>query len=154
MSISNTSIQEYTLPKIELKYIPGSFPKSKIVDSWSATQLLRGCFNPNTFNYRESFVTLYLNRANQVIGWETISIGGINQTCVDVRIILAIAVTSGASAMILCHNHPSGQCKPSEADKLITNKIKDASTYFDITVLDHVILTSESSFSFADEGLL
>ena len=95
---------------------------------------------------------LYLNRANRVITQQRISAGGLHATVVDVRIILKNAIEQLASSIILCHNHPSGQLIPSQADNALTQKVKDASTMMDIQLLDHLIITREGYYSFADEG--
>ncbi len=102
----------------------------------------------------EQFWLLLLNRANKVIGQELISSGGIAGTVVDTRIIFKKAIESLASSIILCHNHPSGNLKPSEADLSLTNRLKEAGKLLEIPVLDHIIVTDSSSFSFADEGLI
>lgn len=103
---------------------------------------------------KEIFAVLYLNRANRVIALETISEGGITGTVVDIRIILKKAVLHEAVSMVLCHNHPSGNLQPSRADELITQKIKDAAAFFDILLLDHIIVSIDGHYSFADEGRL
>ena len=105
------------------------------------------------FNY-EVFVVVYLNRANKIKHTEIISRGGITGTVADPRIILKKAIESGATSIVLSHNHPSGNTRPSKADEEITHKIKQAATYFDIKVLDHIIVSDEGYFSFADEGLI
>lgn len=106
-------------------------------------------------DYRyEIFAALYLNRANKVNHFEIISEGGITGTVADPRRILRIALEQDAVSIILCHNHPSGSLKPSRADELLTEKIKDAARNLDITVLDHLIVSESGFFSFADEGLL
>ena len=102
----------------------------------------------------EEFWVLFLNQANFVIRKEQISKGGISQTAVDIRIILKIALEEMATGIILGHNHPSGNLKPSDSDKQITRKIKEAATMMDIDLLDHLIVTQKSYFSFADEGML
>jgi DNA repair protein RadC len=102
----------------------------------------------------EEFWVLLLNRNNLVIDKMIISRGGITGTVIDVRIIMKMALECLACSIILCHNHPSGNLIPSEADKEITRKIKDAGKLFDISVLDHVIVGNNSYFSFADEGLI
>ncbi len=102
----------------------------------------------------EEFWILLLNRSNKIIEKVKISQGGISGTVIDVRLILKNAIEKLASGIILCHNHPSGNNKPSEADKNITKKLKDAATFMDINVLDHIIVTDNEYFSFADEGLL
>lgn len=102
----------------------------------------------------EEFWILYLNNANKIIDQFQISKGGITGTLVDVRITLRKALEIGAVSLILAHNHPSGNLNPSEADKQLTTKLKTASESLDIKILDHLIVTEKSYFSFADEGLL
>jgi DNA repair protein RadC len=102
----------------------------------------------------EIFAVVFLNRANKIIHFEIVSSGGITGTVADPRIILKKALEEEAVSLILCHNHPSGSLKPSRADEELTMKIKEASRFFDIKVLDHVIVSSEGYFSFADEGLI
>jgi DNA repair protein RadC len=102
----------------------------------------------------EEFWVLYLDNSNKVIKRYQISKGGMTSTVVDSRIIFKKALLSGAVAIILSHNHPSGSLRPSEQDKALTNKIKEASAFMDIKLLDHIIVTDKSYFSFADEMLL
>jgi DNA repair protein RadC len=102
----------------------------------------------------EEFWVLLLNRNNLVIDKMLVSQGGISGTVIDVRIILKMALDKLASSIILCHNHPSGNLMPSEADKDITKKIKEAGKHMDIPVLDHLIIANDVYFSFADEGLI
>jgi DNA repair protein RadC len=102
----------------------------------------------------EVFGVLFLNRANKVNHFEIISQGGITGTVADPRIILKKALEEDAVSLILCHNHPSGSLKPSRADEDLTYKIKEAAKYFDIKVLDHLIVGDEGYYSFADEGIL
>ena len=109
-------------------------------------------FNPETIEFRESFKLILLNGANKILGFSTISDGGLNSTVADVRMVMQAALLSNATAMIIAHNHPSGQLLPSEEDKHLTNKIKSASEILNIRLLDHVIVTSEGFYSFADEG--
>ena len=102
----------------------------------------------------EVFGVVFLNRANKINHFEIISEGGITGTIADPRIILKKALEEDAVSIILCHNHPSGSLKPSKADVDLTTKIKEAAKYFDIKVLDHVIIADDGYYSFADEGLL
>ncbi len=102
----------------------------------------------------EEFWVLLLNRANQVIEKVNISKGGVSQTVVDAKIVFKMALDRLASSIILCHNHPSGNLKPSEADKQLTKKIKEAGRILDLPILDHLIFADNTYFSFADEGLL
>ncbi len=102
----------------------------------------------------EVFLVVFLNRANKINHVEIISSGGITGTVADPRIILKKALDEDAVSLILCHNHPSGNLKPSKADEQLTAKIKEAARLFDINVLDHIIVSEEGYFSFADEGIL
>jgi len=102
----------------------------------------------------EEFWVLLLNRNNLIIDKFMVSQGGLTGTIIDVRIILKTALEKLACSMILCHNHPSGNLIPSQADKDITTKIRDAGKFMDIPVLDHIIIGNSSFFSFADEGLI
>ena len=106
-------------------------------------------------DYRhEVFAVLFLNRANKINHFEIVSQGGITGTVADPMVILKKALDEDAVSIILCHNHPSGSLKPSRADEDLTHKIKEAAKYFDIRVLDHMIVSDAGYFSFADEGLL
>lgn len=102
----------------------------------------------------EIFAVVYLNQANRVLTTEVISEGGITGTVADPRLILKRALEKQSTSVVLCHNHPSGNRMPSEADKVMTLKIKQAAAYLDIRVLDHIIVSDDGYFSFADEGLL
>jgi len=103
---------------------------------------------------REIFAVAFLNQSNRINHIETVSEGGITGTIADPRIILKKALEENAVSIILCHNHPSGSLKPSRQDEEITKKIKEAAKYFDIKVLDHIIVSDAGYFSFADEGIL
>src|SRR3954451_9052253 len=106
------------------------------------------------YKKNEVFAVVFLNRANKINHYETISEGGITGTVADPRIILKKALEHDAVSIVLCHNHPSGNLRPSRQDQELTNKIKEASSYFDIKVLDHIIVSDEGYYSFADDGML
>jgi DNA repair protein RadC len=122
--------------------------------SKDSCNVLRSVWDQNKIEIHEEFKVLLLNRGNKVIGLYEVSSGGITGTVADPRLILATAIKSLAVSIILSHNHPSGNLKPSLADEEITNKIKEAAKYHDIKVLDHIIITTEGYYSFADEGQL
>jgi DNA repair protein RadC len=103
---------------------------------------------------QEQFWILLLNRANRVIGRQLISSGGVSGTVVDAKLVFKKALEATASSIILCHNHPSGNARPSQADIDITRKLKTAGSTLDITVLDHLIVCDQQYYSFADEGKL
>jgi DNA repair protein RadC len=128
-----------------------SLGKPTITQSGDVARFLQARFAdlPN-----EVFAVLFLNQANRIIHFETISSGGLTGTVADPRIILKKALEERAVSIILCHNHPSGNLQPSRADRDLTEKIRDAARLFDIKLLDHVIVSPEGYMSFADDGLL
>ena len=125
--------------------------KLKITSSNSVFEILQPILGDLA---HEEFWILYLNNSNKIIEQFQISKGGITGTLVDVRITLRKALELGAVSLILAHNHPSGNLNPSEADKQLTIKLKTAAESMDIKILDHLIVTEKSYFSFADEGLM
>ena len=143
------------ISEITVQYKPTKANRPKIISSSEALSILRGFFSEDTIELQEQFIAMYLNRANRVIGVYKVSVGGITGTVADPRLILSVALKSAATSIILAHNHPSGNLKPSTADMELTTKIKMAAQLMDITVLDHLIVSSDDGFlSFADEGLL
>lgn len=111
-------------------------------------------WNLDTIELIEEFKLLLLNRANRAIGFYALSSGGTSGTVVDPKLVFVAALKAMAHSIVLCHNHPSQNLKPSERDTQITRQIKDAGKLLDIKVLDHLIICSEGYYSFADEGLL
>lgn len=148
------SKDEFLVKEIQINYKKKKIAPIKIEGSYSVANFLKGIWNKNTIGILEQFIVLYLDRGSNVLGYKIISEGGITATTIDVRLIIGIALKSFASAIILSHNHPSGQLIASDADYTITQKIICASKYFDITVLDHIIITESSYYSFADEKML
>lgn len=146
-------IYKKRLPLITLKKTKTDFSCVKIEKSADAYEFVRN-FYSDDIGIFESFFILLLNRSNRTIGYAKISQGGIVGTIIDTTIIAKYCVEALAKSVILCHNHPSGSLIPSEADKVITKKITDALKVFDCAVLDHIILTEESYYSFADDGLM
>ena len=102
----------------------------------------------------EEFWAVYLSSKNSVIRKEQIGVGGLSSTVSDVRKIMRLGLENHAAAVIVCHNHPSGNLKPSAADKNLTHKLSEAGVIMDISLLDHIIVAGNSYFSFADEGLM
>mgnify|MGYP001048852446 FL=1 len=129
----------------------GFIEKPYVTDSTSIAGYLQGVLKDYEL---EVFIGLFLNQANKVKHTEVISKGGITGTVADTRVILKKALEEDAVSIVLCHNHPSGRVRPSRADEILTQKIKEAAKYFDIRVLDHIIVSEEGFYSFADEGLL
>jgi len=128
-----------------------SLEKSVIGNSNDIAAYLRTALK----DYRhEVFAVIFLNRSNKINHFEIISAGGITGTVADPRLILKKALEENAVSIILSHNHPSGSPKPSRADEELTLKIKEAARFFDIRVIDHIIVSEDGYFSFADEGIL
>lgn len=123
----------------------------KISCSKDVVEVLRSVWS-DQLEYREEFAVICLNRANKVLGYSFISSGGLAGTVVDAKVVFQIALKSNASSIILAHNHPSGNTQPSDSDIKLTMRLKEAGKYLDLPVLDHVILTSETYYSLADEG--
>ena len=145
---------DYTVGEVELTYKSTSKSRSKIYSSEDAYRYLLPTYKEGTICYKEYFKVLFLNQSSQVLGYTLISEGGITETCADVRVILQAALLTNSVAIILAHNHPSGSMKPSRQDMEITKQVKDAARFMRITVTDHLILTDEGYYSFADEGQL
>jgi DNA repair protein RadC len=128
-----------------------TFDKSVVTNSRDVAHYLRALLRDRP---AEVFAVLYLSQSNRIIHFNIVSEGGITGTIVDPRLIIKKALEEDAVNLILCHNHPSGNLQPSAADQLLTRKIKDAARLFDITILDHIIVSEEGFYSFADEGIL
>jgi len=129
----------------------GALDKPVIRDSRQVADWLRVTLQDNN---REVFAVLFLNQANRVNHFEVVSRGGITGTVADPRVILKMALETHAVNVILCHNHPSGNLKPSKADEDLTYKIREAAKYLDIKVIDHIIVSHDGYFSFADSGMM
>jgi len=123
-----------------------SLEKTVVRSSKDIAQYLQATLKD--YNY-EVFAVVFLNRANKII-----SKGGITGTVADPRVILKKALEEDATSIVLCHNHPSGNLQPSRADEELTKKIKEAANYLDIKIIDHIIVSEEGFYSFADEGIL
>ena len=143
---------DYTVGEVELTYKSTSKTRSKIYSSEDAYKVLLPTYKKGTICYKEYFKVLFLNQANQVLGYTLISEGGITETSVDVRVILQAALLTNSVALVLAHNHPSGNPRPSRQDMEITKQVKEAARLMRITVIDHLILTDAGYYSFADEG--
>ena len=140
--------------EVELSYKPKFKNLHKIVSSEDAYKYLLPTYKEGTICYKEYFKVLFLNQANQVLGYTLISEGGITETSVDVRVILQAALLTNSMALVLAHNHPSGNLRPSRQDMEITKQVKEAAKLIRITVIDHLILTDAGYYSFSDEGQL
>ena len=142
-------------PKVRIVYSKKqkTEERPKITSSDGAVSVLREIWS-SQIEVREEFVVLLLDRANRVLGYQLVSKGGMSGTIADVKLIYSVALESLASGIIIAHNHPSGNTQPSQADIQLTKKISEAGKQLDIILLDHIILTKESYYSLADEGLM
>ena len=139
------------MPLFELRKNQTEFQPVKIRSSDAAYNLIKN-FYSDDIEILESCFILLLNNASKAIGYAKISQGGITGTVIDVRIVAKYAVDSLATSVILAHNHPSGNLNPSQADISITEKVKNALALLDIKLIEHLILTVDGFYSFADEG--
>lgn len=129
------------------------FDSVQITESSAAEKYARQFFSDDINLYESSFIML-LNKANKVIGWAKISQGGVSSTVVDISIVCKYVVETLAKGVILVHNHPSGSPMPGSADIHLTDNLRKALRYFDCCLLDHVILTEDSAYSFSDEAVI
>ena len=142
-----------TIPQFELRSVQSDFPKVRISNTTLAADYIRQFYNGDIDIFESSFILL-LNNQLRTIGYAKISQGGITGTVIDPRIVAHYAVKSLAPHVIIAHNHPSGALYPSENDKTLTYKIQKGLELLDITLADHIILTSDGFYSFKVEGLL
>ena len=142
------------LAEIQVYYSTQNTQKEKINSVQTAYEFLLQSWDLGTLELQEEFKVILLNRANEALGIYSLSKGGITGTVVDVRLIFAVALKCNASSIIVSHNHPSGNAKPSDADISLTKKIKKCSDLLDITLIDHLIITKNAFYSFSTEGIL
>ncbi len=151
-----TSELEFNVAEIELVYRHivdyKNIPVTK--SSQQNYELLLSVWDKDKIDLVEQFKILLLNRAFKVLALYTVSTGGVSGTVADPRLIFTAALKINASAIVLAHNHPSGNLNPSRADEELTRKIKNAGLFLDIMILDHLIITSTGYYSFSDEGLI
>jgi DNA repair protein RadC len=144
-----------TVAEIEITYrnrIPVSQMR-KVLRSQGAYDIFRDIWS-DQIDHVEEFYVLFLNRSNQVLGYSCLFRGGLSGTIVDPKIVFQHALKANASGIIVAHNHPSGNIIPSGSDENITKKLAEAGKFIEIAVLDSMIITSESYYSFCDEGRL
>jgi len=128
---------------------------TQITSSEDVYAILKLCFNQYKINWLEEVVMICVNKSNKMIGFFKVSTGGVSEAILDPKVIFTTALNvAGTCAIILAHNHPSGNLKPSEQDVSITKKIKDGGKLLDIKLLDHLIVTDEGYFSFNEENLI
>jgi DNA repair protein RadC len=148
--------KKYQVAEIQLSYKSNVKPslRPKIECSRDAYNVFVESWDDTKLEFVEQFKMMLMNRANKVLGIFEVSTGGTSGTVADPKLIFAAAIKCGACGIILAHNHPSGNLQPSQADRELTRKLKDGGTLLEIQVLDHIVLTTEGYYSFADEGLI
>ena len=148
--------RQYQVAEIQLTYKSDVKPslRPKISGSKDAYNILAENWDNSKIEFVEQFKVMLLNRANKVLGIFEVSSGGSTGTVADPKLIFAAAIKANACGIILAHNHPSGNLQPSQADNELTRRMKEGGKLLEIQVLDHVIVTIEGYFSFADEGLI
>ena len=158
-SMTSTVLSEIDGMKVsEIELIYRSKVKASerpvLTDSKEVYKLLKRNWDDTKLEFVEQFKILLLNQANKVIAISEISTGGITGTVADPKVVFMTALKANACNIILAHNHPSGSLKPSRADIELTRKIKEGGQLLDLGVLDHLIITTEAYYSFADEGMM
>ena len=153
---STKETRQYQVAEIQLTYKSNVKPslRPKITCSKDAYEILLETWDGTKIELVEQFKVMLMNRAQKVLGIFEVSTGGISGTVADPKLIFAAAIKAAASGIILSHNHPSGNLQPSQADIDLTRKIKEAGRFLEIQLLDHIIITTEGYYSFADEGLI
>lgn len=141
-------------PKVKIKFKKGKYKSAPLKSSTDVAEVFRLLFDKDTIGYTESAVALFVNISNEVIAWKLVSQGGIAGTVMDPRTIFVTALNVGATAFFVAHNHPSGKLKPSDADIRLTRQLSEGGQVLEIRLLDHIILTESSYYSFADNGQL
>lgn len=142
------------ISEIKVSFFVTPHASTALTSSRHVYEVLLQYFDNDQFDLREEFIVLYLNRANRIIGVHRHSSGGAVSTIVDVRIVFAIALKTNAQGIIVSHNHPSGTLSPSTHDESLTKRMEQVAKFHEILFVDHVIVTRNGYFSFADEGLL
>ena len=145
---------ENIIAEIQVSYHSTNKEKLKISSSKSAFEILLSNWNNGRLELQEEFKVILLNRSNIVLGIYSLSMGGTSSTVVDIKLIVAVAIKCNASGIILCHNHPSGNLKPSKADIDLTTQIINACNIINVTVHDHVIIGGSNYYSFKSNMLL
>lgn len=142
--------------EVELVYRSKVNPSDrvKVLTSDHFAKLFRSIWNPDSMELLEEAKVIYLNRGNRVLGAFALSRGGLSNTVVDVKLVILAGLRLHCSYICLCHNHPSGSTKPSKNDEYLTNQINMAAGFFNIKLLDHIILTKDGYLSMSDEGLI
>ena len=139
--------------EIEITYKPAIGSKPEVTSSSDAYHILKEYYPEDQIGLKEYFVVMYLNQANRVIGVQKLSVGGLTSAVADVRLLFGTALKVLATGLVISHNHPSGNTRPSLQDRNLTKQVKEAGKLLDIKLLDHLILTPDDKYiSMADNG--
>ena len=144
----------HRIGELKVIYRTTALPYQKIRCSQDTFHFLQKVWDQDLIEYIEQFCIILLSRSNQVIGYDFISMGGTAGTVVDAKVVFQTALLGNASSIILAHNHPSGNMTPSEPDKRMTTRVFEIGKSLDMPILDHMIVSKDQYFSFADEGIL
>lgn len=143
---------DFKVAEVTLQYKPLREKQGKVISSQEAYNILLPTFREGTIEYREYAKVLYLNQQCELVAYNTVSEGGISETPVDVRMIMQGALLTNATQVILAHNHPSGNLKPSIQDDQLTERLRKACEIMRINLVDHLIMTSNGYYSYKDMG--
>ena len=151
--VPKSGFRKDLLPEIKLRFNKSRFDLGKVSSSDDAAGVLKRILG-RRIETQEYMTALFLDRANNAIGFYRHTVGSTNASLIDLKMIAGLASKLLASGVILCHNHPSGSLKPSDADIRNTGKLRDALKLLDISLLDHIIVTRDGQYSMADDGIL
>jgi DNA repair protein RadC len=138
------------ISEIKVSYSNDNKNNFKITSSQTSYEAFLDCWDKDIIELQEEFKILFLSRSNQVLGIYSLSKGSTSATIVDAKLVFSVALKCNAASIIIAHNHPSNNLKPSQADKSLTKKLKTAGEYLDVKLLDHIIVTSGGYYSFSD----
>ncbi len=148
--------EQFKVAEVQVSYKPdyNINDSPKITSSQETYCLLKQQWDIGRIAFLEEFKVILLNRSNHVLGIVDISMGGVSGTYIDQKVVFAVALKGNASGILLTHNHPSGSVRPSEADIKLTRRLVECGKLLDINVWDHIILSEDSYYSFADDGMI
>lgn len=148
--------EQFKVAEVQVSYKPdyNISERPKITSSQQTYSLLKQQWDTGRISFLEEFKVILLNRSNHVLGIVDISMGGVSGTYVDPKVVFAVALKGNGSGIILTHNHPSGSIRPSEADIKLTKRLLECGKLLDINVWDHIIISENSYYSFADDGMM
>jgi DNA repair protein RadC len=145
---------DWTVAELSVTYNTQKGSKKRIKSVVSCHSIIKSLWNMELINLQEEFLVLFINSSSKTIGYRTLNKGSMEQCPVDIKLLVSMALHCMASAVVIAHNHPSGNVMPSDSDKALTKRIKRALNIVDIRLLDHFIISKKSYYSFAQRKLL